>query len=98
MRIDFTGEQEDTTPPQVSAELSGPREGEDYLGRATLTLDATDASAIDSIEYRVNSDAAEEWQEYTEPVVFDEPRANEVDYRATDAAGNTSIQRAFRST
>ena len=90
MRIDFTGEQEDTTPPEVSAELSGPRDGEDYLGRATLTLDATDASAIDSIDYRVNSDAAEDWQEYSEPVVFDEPGAYEVDYRATDAAGNTS--------
>ena len=40
MRIDFIGDQVDTTAPVVDATVEGPRNGAgDYLGRATLTLD-----------------------------------------------------------
>ena len=38
----------------------------------------------------MNSDSAEDWEEYTGPVVFDDLGVHDVDYRATDSAGNTS--------
>jgi glucose/arabinose dehydrogenase/type 1 glutamine amidotransferase len=83
MRIDFTGEGEDTTPPQVDAELSGNQQGGVYVDQATLTITATDASGVDTIEYRVN---AGEWAAYEGPVEFTEPGSYDVDYRATDLA------------
>jgi glucose/arabinose dehydrogenase/type 1 glutamine amidotransferase len=83
MRIDFAGEGEDTTPPQVEAEVSGNQQGGAYVGRATLTITATDASGVDTIEYRVNGG---EWTAYEEPVEFTEPGEYDVDYRATDLA------------
>ena len=88
MRIDFIGDQDDVTPPVVTASLSG-YEVEDgvYANRATLRLEATDTSGIDSIEYRVNGG---EWTEYTGPVVFDEEGNYTVDYRATDNSENSN--------
>jgi hypothetical protein len=83
MRIDFSGEGEDTTPPQVEAEVSGTQQGGAYVGRATLTLTATDASGVDTIESRVNGG---EWTAYEEPVEFTELGSYDVDYRATDLA------------
>ena len=38
----------------------------------------------------MNSDAEEDWQEYSDEVVLDEPGLYEVDYRATDLVGNAS--------
>jgi glucose/arabinose dehydrogenase len=91
MRIDFIGDQQDTTAPQVSASLAGSRDGDGrYVGKATLTLSATDSSGVDSIEYSL--DGGGQWAGYEEPVVFGAPGAYTVTFRATDRAqpANTS--------
>ena len=85
---------EDNEPPTVTAEVAGTQDQRGfYLGSADLALEADDGpvgSGVDTIEYRVNSDAAEDWQPYSDTVVFDEPGLYEVDYRATDLIGNAS--------
>ena len=88
----------DLTPPEVTATVTGSQTGEgDYIGSATLELEATDEfSFIESIERRVNGGpwVATEFDgdSLTEAVEvqFTELGDHEVDYRATDGAGNTS--------
>ncbi|WP_216853801.1 DUF4175 domain-containing protein [Phytoactinopolyspora halotolerans] len=79
----------DTTPPQVSAEVSGDQNDDgDYVGSATVTVTATDAdSGVDTVEYDLDGAG---WQPYTEPVTVDEAGEHVLEYRATDNAGNTS--------
>jgi plastocyanin len=86
---------EDTQAPTVEHSVAGrehPDEAGTYLDKATLTISAGDAgcAGVDTVEYRVNSDAEADWQPYTEPVDFDEPGTYSVDYRATDEFGNVS--------
>jgi hypothetical protein len=91
MRIDFVGEQADTSAPQVEASLAGNQDPSgDYINRATLTLSATDSSGVDAIEYSLDGGAT--WEEYTDPVAFTEPGEHAVSFRATDRANppNTS--------
>ncbi|RAW17596.1 OmpL47-type beta-barrel domain-containing protein [Phytoactinopolyspora halophila] len=80
---------EDTTPPDVSAEVSGDQNDDgDYVGAATVTLAATDTdSGVDTVEYQIDDMG---FEPYTEPVTVDEPGDHSVQYRATDNAGNTS--------
>ncbi|MFV2107079.1 OmpL47-type beta-barrel domain-containing protein [Micromonospora sp. LOL_015] len=80
---------EDTTAPQVTAALSGPRDDDGaYLGAATVTLTATDdMSGVDTIEHSLDGGG---FREYTAPVTVNEPGQHTVAYRATDIAGNTS--------
>ena len=88
MRIDFIGDQVDTTAPVVDATVEGPRNGAgDYLGRATLSLDATDSSGISRVEYSLDGT---EWTRYDAPVAFTTRGTFTVRYRATDRANNTS--------
>ncbi|WP_007023142.1 cupredoxin domain-containing protein [Saccharomonospora iraqiensis] len=79
----------DTTPPEVSAEVTGEQDaGENYLDSATVTVTATDTdSGVASVEYALN-DAP--FTAYDNPVTVDEPGDHTVRYRATDEAGNTS--------
>jgi len=85
MRIDFVGDQADTTAPQVRAEVSGSRnDAGDYVDRATLTLTATDSSGIERIEYSL--DGGQQWHAYADPVAFTTPGAYTVRYRAVDRA------------
>ncbi|WP_152690681.1 OmpL47-type beta-barrel domain-containing protein [Jiangella alkaliphila] len=80
---------EDTTPPEVSAQVTGDQnEDGDYIGSATVAVTATDAgSGVDTIEYEVDDTG---FLPYTAPVVVDEIGDHSVQYRATDNAGNTS--------
>ncbi|GAB3498931.1 OmpL47-type beta-barrel domain-containing protein [Amycolatopsis cihanbeyliensis] len=80
---------EDTTPPEVTAEVTGDQDGEgNYVGSATVALDAQDTgSGVDSVEYEVDDTG---FQPYTGPVQITEPGDHTVQYRATDMAGNTS--------
>ncbi|MBB5791807.1 hypothetical protein HD601_006382 [Jiangella mangrovi] len=84
-----TGGTEDTTPPEVSAQVTGDQnEDGDYIGSATVAVTATDAgSGVDTIEYEIDDLG---FQPYTAPVVVDEIGDHSVQYRATDNAGNTS--------
>jgi uncharacterized cupredoxin-like copper-binding protein len=80
---------EDTTPPTVSAELSGEQDADgNYVGGATVTVTASDAgSGIASVEYEIDDTG---FQPYTSPVTVSAPGDHAVQYRATDAAGNAS--------
>ena len=84
-----TGGGEDTTPPEVSAQVTGDQnEDGDYVGSATVALTATDAgSGVDTVEYALDGGA---FQPYTAPVVVSAVGDHTVQYRATDNAGNTS--------
>jgi plastocyanin len=79
----------DTTPPSVTAALTGDQnEDGAYVGAATVTLTATDAeSGVDTVEYSVDG---QPYAVYTAPVTVNEPGEHTVSYRATDVAGNTS--------
>ncbi|RIQ36944.1 hypothetical protein DY240_01465 [Jiangella rhizosphaerae] len=84
-----TGGPEDTTPPEVSAQVTGDQNAEgDYIGSATVTVTATDAgSGVDTVEYEIDDTG---FQPYTGPVTIDEVGDHSVQFRATDNAGNTS--------
>ncbi|MEV4754111.1 family 16 glycoside hydrolase [Micromonospora sp. NPDC049559] len=88
---------EDTTPPTVTAQVTGERNGDgDYLGSATVTLTATDSeSGVERVEYSLDGAA---YAAYTAPVTVTATGAHTVDYRATDAAGNTAPAQAVAFT
>ncbi|WFE98851.1 copper-binding protein [Micromonospora sp. WMMD964] len=83
--------QEDTTPPEVTAALTGDRDGDgNYVGTATATLTATDSgSGVATIEYSLDGAA---FTAYTNPVVVTAVGMHMLHYRATDVAGNTSAE------
>ncbi|MET0414480.1 MAG: plastocyanin/azurin family copper-binding protein, partial [Actinoplanes sp.] len=85
--------EEDTTPPTVSATVTGERNDDGaYVGAATVTLTATDAgSGVASTEYALDTGG---WTAYTAPVTVRTPGAHTVRYRATDTAGNASTEQS----
>ena len=87
----------DTTPPTVSAEVSGTRDDNgDFVGRATVTVTAADTeSGVDRIEYSLDGG---EFVAYAGPVGVTVVGAHVVRYRARDRAGNVSAvgEVAFR--
>lgn len=86
---DDGGGGDDTTAPSVTAQVTGEQdENGAYVGGATVTLDATDdGSGVAGVEY--NLDGAG-WTAYTEPFAVDAVGEHSLQFRATDAAGNTS--------
>ncbi len=79
---------EDTTAPEVTAEVAGEQDADgNYLGTAEVTITATDEeSGVETVEYSLDGG---EYAAYDAPVTVSEPGEHTVDYRATDAAGNT---------
>jgi hypothetical protein len=79
----------DTTPPQVSASVTGSQDWAwNYVGGATVTISATDSgSGVASVEYSLDG---QPYAAYTGPLTVNQPGKHTVDYRATDKAGNTS--------
>lgn len=90
-------EEPDTTPPNVVAEVDGEQNDNGaYVGRATVTVTATDTdSGVASIQYALDSGA---WLAYTGPVVVSGLGAHTVRAKATDAAGNTSADKTVTFT
>jgi hypothetical protein len=82
---------DDTTPPSVSAVVSGNQDANwNYLDSATLTIDALDVdSGVASVEYKLDS---ADWSAYTAPVTVSTAGPHTVTYRATDHAGNVSAE------
>src|SRR5690606_13074267 len=80
---------DDTTPPEVSAEVSGDQDADgNYVGSATVTVSASDAgSGVASVEYDLDGAG---FVEYTDPVTVDVVGDHSVQFRATDVAGNVS--------
>lgn len=85
----FTVVKRDTTAPTVTAAVDGTKDGDgNYVGKATVTVAATDAgSGVGTIEYKVDGGA---WTAYAAPVPMTAAGAHTVTYRATDKAGNVS--------
>ncbi|MFD8498556.1 OmpL47-type beta-barrel domain-containing protein [Amycolatopsis sp. NPDC059657] len=85
----FTVVKSDTTPPAASAAVDGTKDGDgNYVGKATVTVAATDAgSGVGTIEYKLDGGA---WTAYAAPVPVTTTGAHTVTYRATDKAGNVS--------
>ncbi|ROT29456.1 DUF1080 domain-containing protein [Micromonospora sp. HM5-17] len=79
----------DTTPPTVTATVTGDRDDTGaYLGAATVTLTATDdGSGVERVEYSLDG---QPYARYTAPLTVNQPGEHTVSYRATDQAGNTS--------
>ena len=81
----------DTTPPTVTAEVTGEQDAEgNYLDAATVTVSATDnegGSGVASVEYKLDDGA---WTAYTAAVVVNTAGMHMLSYRATDEAGNVS--------
>ncbi|HEY0454682.1 OmpL47-type beta-barrel domain-containing protein [Actinophytocola sp.] len=79
----------DTTPPAVSAVVSGTQDANgNYVDAAIVTVAATDAdSGVASVEYKLDAGA---WTAYSSPVTVNAPGDHMVSYRATDVAGNVS--------
>jgi glucose/arabinose dehydrogenase len=101
IRIDYVGAPEDSEPPTVDAEVSGPQtpDGE-FAGRATLEITASDGtgSGVDRVEYSLDGS---EWIEvpndnfaepFTGSVPFQDPGDYLVAYRAVDRNGNESAE------
>jgi hypothetical protein len=84
-------EEEDTTAPTVTSQVSGTRNNAGaYVGSATVTLTATDAeSGVATVEYSLDGGA---FTAYTAPIVVNTVGAHMVHYRATDVAGNRSAE------
>ncbi|MGW0432891.1 OmpL47-type beta-barrel domain-containing protein [Micromonospora sp. NPDC003197] len=80
---------EDTTPPTVTASVTGDRNGDGaYIGAATVNLTATDSgSGVARVEYSLDDGP---YGTYSAPVTVNSPGQHTVSYRATDQAGNTS--------
>ncbi|MGW3350938.1 OmpL47-type beta-barrel domain-containing protein [Nonomuraea rubra] len=83
------GGNEDTTAPQVSAQVAGDRDADgNYVGAATVTVSASDTeSGVDTVEYALDGG---EFVAYSAPVSVNQVGAHTVTFRATDKAGNTS--------
>jgi uncharacterized cupredoxin-like copper-binding protein len=81
------GDDEDTTPPTVSATVAGAQDDDgNYVGSATVTVTASDeGSGVASVEYQLNDLG---WNPYTAPVEVTTIGSYTVLLRATDAAGN----------
>ncbi|GAA1036182.1 hypothetical protein GCM10009557_46210 [Virgisporangium ochraceum] len=84
-------QQQDTTPPTVTAAVTGDRDAQGrYVGSATVTVTATDntgGSGVAGIEASVDGAP---FLPYTAPIVVDDPGEHMVHYRAVDNAGNVS--------
>ncbi|MEV4461310.1 chitobiase/beta-hexosaminidase C-terminal domain-containing protein [Microbispora sp. NPDC049633] len=79
----------DTTPPTVSAAVTGTKDADgNYVSSATVTITATDTeSGVDKVEYSLDDGA---FQAYTAPVSVNQVGKHTVRYRAADKAGNAS--------
>ncbi|MEU0966238.1 Ig-like domain repeat protein, partial [Streptomyces sp. NPDC005917] len=85
---------QDTTPPQVSASVSGTKDTSgNYVGSATVTVTASDSgSGVDKVEYSLDGGP---YLPYTEPVAVNRAGSHTFLYRATDKAGNTSTAKSL---
>ncbi len=83
------GGEEDTTPPTVSANVTGTKNAAgEFLGDATVTVNASDAdSGVQLVEHEVDGAG---FTPYTQPVRVTAVGEHSVRFRATDRAGNTS--------
>lgn len=77
----------DRTPPVTEIDLDGPVGTNDWFtGPVTVTLRARDEqSEVQGIHFRIDGD---EWQDYVEPFAIEDDGVHELEFFATDTAGN----------
>ncbi len=75
----------DDTPPVTTATVSGPLTNGWYTGAATVTLTATDDTAVASTQFQLDTG---DWTPYTEPISVTGDGVHTVWFRSTDEAGN----------
>ncbi len=87
--LTVTAAGEDVTPPTVSAVVTGQKNaGGEFLGSATVTVNASDAgSGVQLVEQDLDGAG---FTPYTQPVTVTALGDHSARYRATDRAGNTS--------
>lgn len=87
---------QDTTPPVTGVTVEGTRNSDGaYVANAKVTVSATDAGGIATIEYSLDGGP---YLTYTAPVIVDRAGAHTLAYRATDKAGNTAAARTVSFT
>ncbi|GHV74988.1 hypothetical protein AGMMS49940_22900 [Spirochaetia bacterium] len=90
--LDHAGNREEQRRRDIRIDLTPPYAEVSVVydqGLGELTINARDSlSGAAFIEYRINKDTAER---YRDPLVFTEPGAYQVHYRAADRAGNISL-------
>ncbi|MGW5255294.1 OmpL47-type beta-barrel domain-containing protein, partial [Streptomyces sp. NPDC004012] len=88
---------QDTTPPEVSASVSGTRDASgNYVGSATVTVTASDSgSGVAATEYSLDGGP---YLPYSAPVAVNRTGGHTFLYRATDKAGNTSAAKSLTLT
>ncbi|MCK0116106.1 plastocyanin/azurin family copper-binding protein [Isoptericola sp. S6320L] len=79
----------DTEAPTVEHAVYGARnDAGEYVGSASITLDATDDdSGVASVEYQLDGGT---WYRYASRLTVPTPGEHTLSYRATDVAGNVS--------
>ncbi|MQY36824.1 hypothetical protein SRB17_48260 [Streptomyces sp. RB17] len=87
----------DTTPPEVSASVSGTKDASgNYVGGATVTVTASDSgSGVATTEYSLDGGP---YLSYSAPVAVNRAGSHTFLYRATDKAGNTSTAKSLTLT
>ncbi|MEU6421644.1 chitobiase/beta-hexosaminidase C-terminal domain-containing protein, partial [Streptomyces spiralis] len=88
---------QDTTPPEVSASVSGTKDAAgNYVGSATVTVTATDSgSGVAATEYSLDGGP---YLQYSGPVAVNRAGSHTFLYRASDKAGNTSAAKSLTLT
>ncbi|MFA5102208.1 MAG: M14 family zinc carboxypeptidase [Candidatus Thermoplasmatota archaeon] len=81
---------EDTTPPVTTCTLTGEMEGDVYVSDVTVTLTATDNTAVDYTKYNLDNAG---WLTYSAPVVVSTNGNHTVCFYSVDVAGNTETQK-----
>lgn len=83
------GDTEDTTPPEVTVQLTGSQDAQwNYVDSATVALSAHDPdSGVHFLRYSLDGGS---YTAYGEPIVVNEPGEHTVLYHAVDHAGNRS--------
>ncbi|SDY50661.1 DNA-binding protein [Thermoactinomyces sp. DSM 45892] len=81
------GEPSDVNPPVTTFSVEGTKLSTGtYLNKATLTLTATDDTAVKKVEYRF--EGKENWEEYSAPLSLNGEPSQSLSFRSIDSAGN----------
>jgi hypothetical protein len=91
LQVSRTVDVVDTTAPSVDIDITAdpaPTPEGWNAGAVTVTIEATDAGGVNTIEY--STDSGDSWVEYTDPFTWSDEGTTVILARATDFSGNTS--------
>lgn len=83
---------EDKTPPVTTLEITGNKVGDYYNTQVVVSFSATDAeSGVEKTEYSLDGNI---WQDYVNPIVFNQDGEVHIIYRSVDKSGNIEIDQS----